>query len=107
MNLSIIVILILIAGGFFWLLAAYRIFRRNRPKLKNVIKGTLATGYIGLPVLHYLFATPKGIPYITSADNFFADNMIIRLTSWILFIVIVFSADRLTKKQCPKANPNG
>jgi hypothetical protein len=101
MNISVLVIVISIVGGFFWLLISYRIFKYNRPRLTNVIKGTLAIGYIGLPLLHYLIATPKGIPYITSADNFFADNMILRITNWILLTLIVFLVDKLTKRTMP------
>lgn len=95
MKISILIIVISIVGGFFWLLICYRIFKLNMPRFTNVIKGTLAIGYIGLPILHYLIATPKGIPYITSADNFFADNMILRITNWILLIFMVFLVDRL------------
>lgn len=101
MNTSILVIVISIVGGFFWLLISYRIFKHNRPRLTNVIKGTLAIGYIGLPLLHYLIATPKGIPYITASENFFAENMILRITNWILLILIVFSVDKLSKRIMP------
>ncbi len=101
MKFCVLVIVISIVGGFFWLLISYRIFKHNRPSLTNVIKGTLAIGYIGLPLLHYLIATPKGIPYITSADNFFADNMFLRVTNWILLILIVFLVDKLTKRIMP------
>ena len=101
MNISVLVIVSSIVGGFFWLLISYRIFKFNRPRLTDVIKGTIAIGYIGLPLLHYLIATPKGIPYITSADNFFADNMILRITNWILLILIVFLVEKLTKKTMP------
>lgn len=102
-NSSIIVAMILIFGGFFWLLICYRLFMHNRPKWVNVIKGTLAMGYIGLPLLHYLIATPKGIPYITSADNFFAENMVLRVSNWLLLILIVFLVDKLTKRIMPNS----
>jgi hypothetical protein len=101
MQISVLVIVISIVFGFFWLLIAYRIFKRCRPKWINEIKGTLLIGYIGLPVLHFLIATPKGIPYITTSDNFFADNMIIRLSNWILLFLMVFSVDKLTKRKKP------
>lgn len=102
MNICVLVILISIVGGIFWLLILYRIFKKDRPTLINVIKGTVAIGYIGLPLLHYLTATPKGIPYITTADNFFADNMILRITNWILLILMVFLVDKLTIRIMPK-----
>jgi len=98
-NIAILIIVISILGGFGWLLIFYRLFKLNRPKFINVIKGTLLIGYLGIPLLHYLFATPKGIPYITSAENFFAENMILRLSNWILLILILIFADKLTKKR--------
>lgn len=98
MNISVLIIVISIVGGIFWLLISFQKFKQNRPRLTNVIKGTLAIGYIGLPLLHYLIATPKGIPYITSADNFFADNMILRITNWILLLLMTFLVDKLTKR---------
>ena len=101
MNISVLVVAISIASGISWLLIFYRIFKKNRPELTNVIKGTLAIGYIGLPLLHYLVATPKGIPYITSSDNFFADNMILRITNWIILILMIFLVDKLTKRIMP------
>ena len=103
MNISLLVIVSSIVGGFFWLFISYRIFKFNRPRLTDVIKGTIAIGYIGLPLLHYLIATPKGIPYITSDDNFFADNMILRITNWILLILIVFLVEKLTKRTMPSS----
>ena len=84
MQTSVSVIVLTFIVGFFWLLIAYRIFKRHRPPVINVIKGTLIIGYLGLPVMHFLIATPKGIPYITTSGNTFADNMMIRLTNWIL-----------------------
>lgn len=104
MDISVLVIVFSILGGFFWLLISYRIFKPNRPGRLNVIKGTLAIGYVGLPFLHYLIATPKGIPYITSANNFFPDNMILRVTNWSLLLLMVFLVDKLIKRKCPVAN---
>jgi hypothetical protein len=101
MNISLLVIAITIVVGFFWLLMFYRIFKYNMPRLINVIKGTIVIGYIGLPVIHYLIATPKGIPYITSSDNFFADSIILRITNWILLILIVFLVEKLAKRRMP------
>jgi hypothetical protein len=98
MNISVFVVVFSTVGGFLWLFISHRIFKNYRPGFINVIKGTLAFGYIGLPVLHYLVLTPKGIPYITSSDNFFADNLGLRILNWILLILIVFLVEKLTFK---------
>ncbi|MBL7904816.1 MAG: hypothetical protein JNL22_07320 [Bacteroidales bacterium] len=101
MELSILTPVISFAAGFIWLFLAYRVFRPHGPGWINVLKGSVFTGYIGLPLVHYLFATPKGIPYITSADNFFADKLLLRTTNWLLLILLVFLADKLSKRVLP------
>jgi hypothetical protein len=98
LNVAILVSVLTIVFGFSWLLISHRIFRQNTTGSVNIIKGTLLIGYLGLPVLHYIAATPKGIPYITSADNFFAESMILRLTNWIILILMVLLTDKLNKK---------
>jgi hypothetical protein len=102
-GMSIIVTATLFVGSFCWLLIFYRLFSSHRPGTINVIKGAVLIGYLGLPCLHYLFATPKAIPYITSANNFFAENIVLRLINWILLILIVFLADKLIKRKRPEA----
>ncbi len=101
LNISILVVVISIVCGFLWLLIANRLFIKHKAPLIKVIKGILAISYLGLPVFHYLIATPKGIPYITSSDNFFADNIVLRITNWILLILIVVLGDKLTKRIMP------
>jgi len=100
-NVSVLVAVITLIAAFAWLLVSFRIFRKRRPAPLSIIRGTLAAGYLGLPVVHHLFATPPGIPYITSSDNFFADNLLLRLTNWILLVLMVFLADKLTKRKLP------
>ncbi|MFH1119126.1 MAG: hypothetical protein V1775_04835 [Bacteroidota bacterium] len=100
-NVSIMIAILTLVAGFVWLLVSFRVFRQQRPDPVSVIKGALASGYVGLPVVHYLLATPPGIPYITSSDNFFADNMLLRVTNWLLLILIVLLADKLTKRKLP------
>jgi len=99
MDFSVWIVILSMIVGFIWLLISYRIFRQDRPKMINVLKGILAIGYVGLPLLHYFIATPEGIPYITSSDNFFADNILLRIVNWILLIVIVFLAEKLTGRK--------
>lgn len=100
-NVSLLIAVISVTAGLLWLLTCHWVFRKYRPKWPDVVKGALVTAYLGLPVLHYLAATPKGIPYITSADNFFADNMILRLITWMLLFLFVFSTDKLMRRFMP------
>lgn len=96
-NVSVVVAGFSMIGGFLWLLLIDRLVDQ-KPEWINVIKGTLATGYVGLPLLHYLVATPEGIPYITSSDNFFANNMVLRIATWLLLILMVFLSDKIIKR---------
>lgn len=88
--------------GFGWLLLCYRVFRHKRPGWIHVLKGTIAAGYLGLPLLHYMVATPEGVPYVTSSDNFFADSLAIRLITWGFLMAMAFLADKLSR-QHPQA----
>ena len=90
-------------SGFIWLIFAFLKFKKHRPELKNIIKGTLAIAYLGLPVLHYLLATPKDIPYITTSSNFIADNMLLRIINWVLMVVIALIADKLIENPVLKS----
>lgn len=88
-----------IIGGLFWIIIT------NNHKVKilpiNIIKGTLIISYLGGPVLHFLFVTTNRIPYITASSNFFADNYLLRITTWILLILIVLLGDKLSKTIIP------
>lgn len=97
-NEAMLIALGVVLFGVGWLLLFYRMFRNKRPAWTHVLKGTLAAGYLGLPLLHYITATPEGIPYITSSDNFFADNMALRVTTWGLLMMLAFLADKLTRQ---------
>jgi hypothetical protein len=97
-NVSVLVIISVLLIACIWLLLLYRIFKKFRPKFFNIIKGTLAIAYVGLPVIHHLLATPKGIPYITTADNFFAAHIWIRMVNWAILILLVYGFDKLSKK---------
>ena len=85
-----------IFGGLLWLSFAH-LLTDNKCSLIKVLTGTLAISYLGFPVLHYLVATPEGIPYITASGNVFAENMVLRITTWILLILLAFIGEKLSK----------
>jgi len=99
MNYAIAAVVFLFTGGLIWLYISCKIFKHARPGIIQQIKGILASGYVGLPLLHFLIATPKGIPYITSSDNFFADNLLLRACNWVLLFFIVISINKLIKNK--------
>ncbi|MCF8302797.1 MAG: hypothetical protein K9I94_05920 [Bacteroidales bacterium] len=84
-----------IVGGFVWLLALLRVFRNHRPGNAALIKSALAIAYVGLPVLHFLLATPPGIPYITSSENFFAEGIMLRIINWLVLVLVVVLTGKL------------
>jgi hypothetical protein len=89
---------LLFIGALAWLFIGYRIFKSQKPSWIDVLKGALALGYVDLPLLHYLSATPEGIPYVTSADNFFPDHLLLRFLNWIVVLGILFFVDWCTKR---------
>jgi hypothetical protein len=102
---SVTIVWMTLIGGFVWLFLFFRLTKHRSMQWKNVIKGTLAIAYIGLPMLHYFLATPKGIPYITTAENFFAKKMMVRIANWILLVGIVFMVDKLSQKRLSGNKP--
>lgn len=98
MKISLVVAIISIVVGLFWLFMAHLLTRKNKTSFIKVITGTLAITYLGLPVLHYLVATPKGIPYITTSGNIFAENIALRIIIWFLLILLAFLGEKLSKR---------
>lgn len=94
---SITLTIISIVGGLLWLSFARLLTENDKSPLIKVLTGTLAITYLGFPVLHYLVATPEGIPYITASGNIFAEGMVLRITTWILLILLAFIGEKLSK----------
>lgn len=93
---SITLTIISIGGGLLWLSIAH-LLTDNKSSLVKVLTGTMAITYLGGPVLHYLVATPEGIPYITTSGNVFAEDMVLRITTWILLILLAYLGEKLSK----------
>jgi hypothetical protein len=94
---AIWVLIISFFAGVLWLLVFLRIFRGIRIYFLETVKGTLLFLYLGLPLIHFIWATPKGVPYITAADNFMAENYALRVVAWILLVLIVYGGHMLMK----------
>lgn len=92
------VILFSIAGGLTWMIFSFIIFKKYNLSAFHLLKGILFLSYVALPVIHYFTATPKGIPYITTSDNFFADNLLLRVANWLLAIFMVVAVKKITGK---------
>jgi hypothetical protein len=87
-----------VLGGIIWVIASLWLFKMHKILYTDIIKTTLFTTYLVLPVLHYWLATPKGIPYISTSDNFFADNLLLRTINWILFAAMVFAVHKFINR---------
>jgi len=98
-EIAVSVLLISLFAGVLWLLVFLKAFRGISISFLKTVKGTLLFSYLGLPLIHFIWATPKGVPYITSADNFFAVNYILRILAWILLVSIVYIGHKLMREK--------
>ena len=90
-----------IAVSFSGLIINSYFFKRKKitpGKNHEIILFSFFYAYIILPMAHYLFAAPPGNPYITTSDNFFPDNNMLKLFTWILVSFITFIVYRLRNK---------
>jgi hypothetical protein len=64
----------------------------------EILISGLYFSYLVLPMVHYLFSTPPGNPYITSSDNFFPDSFYLKILTWVTVLLIIFLASRFRTK---------
>jgi len=87
-----------LVAGILWMagMARLRLVWR-RPPLNpfSVFCAGLGLSYVVLPFVHYLFLTPPGIRYISTAGNFFAVSAVVQLLCWGIGALAVFA---VTKK---------
>jgi hypothetical protein len=75
-------------------------------KWKKIIPGKaheifltgLFFSYLVLSLIHFLFATPYGRPYITTSDNFFPDNNYLKILTWITAFLIAYLTGKFRAK---------
>lgn len=61
---------------------------------KDVLVVTLAMAYLIMPVVHFIFLTPRGVKYISTWDNFLAQKFFLQLGVIIMhYLIIKFSRD--------------
>jgi hypothetical protein len=95
---ALLIFLSVLISGFLWLSLANRFTRKFRIHMKDTLTAGFFAAYVVLPMIHYLIATPKGYPYISSSDNFFPDSYLLRIVNWISVTAIVILADKLRKR---------
>ncbi len=87
--------------SFAWLMSISFVYKR-----RGIIPGrgyeillfACFYSYLVLPMLHYLFATPPGRPYITASDNFFPDSFYLKILTWTVVFLTVFFISKLRAK---------
>jgi len=88
--------LLAIAGltvGILWIAGVARLrLALRKPSLNpfSVFCAGLGLSYVVLPFVHYLFLTPPGIRYISTAGNFFAISPVVQLLCWGISASAVF-----------------
>ena len=104
MNKAIFIVVLTFLLGVLWIASAKWIFRNQEIRGILILKSIVVITCLGLPVLHYLMTIAEGHPYITSSNNFFADNLFLRFINWALIIVLVFGVNRVEFKQKPETD---
>ncbi|MHB9032187.1 MAG: hypothetical protein ACYC6L_03960 [Anaerolineae bacterium] len=90
--------------GVVGLLALGWIYRRRRwraPKALEILLFACAWTYLVVPAAHFLFATPPGYKYITTADNLMAQNWLLQLATWALAILLAMVGAKLRTATMP------
>lgn len=88
-----------------WLIIVSIIFIRkkiNSIKSYEILLSGFLISYLLLPIMHYLFATPPGRPYITASDNFFPDSFYLKIGTWIIAAILAFAAVEFRKRKTNK-----
>jgi len=70
------------------------------PSPWDVPVATAVLGYVALPTLHHLIATPPGYKYVTTASNFMAHSPWLLLATWAAILLIVWATERWRGERC-------
>ena len=94
-------------GGVIWLvimtgLRAWR--RRTWPGASTLFPAGLGLSYLLMPLVHYLFFTPRGYRYITTASNFFAFNGVLQLVVLLVAAILAAGVTRV-RQRLPSLTP--
>jgi hypothetical protein len=86
-----------LVAGVLWMagMARWRLVWR-RPPLSpfSIFCAGLGLSYVVLPFAHYLFLTPPGIRYISTAGNFFAMSPVVQWMCWGIGALAVFAINK-------------
>ncbi|MDW8069663.1 MAG: hypothetical protein RML46_12215, partial [Anaerolineae bacterium] len=78
-------------AGAGWSLAVAWLYswrKGRRWRVGDLLISTLCLAYLLGPLAHYLFFTPPGYRYITVAANFFARNLVIQITCFLILTAL-------------------
>jgi hypothetical protein len=90
-----------IALGAMWLggMSILRAWQRKpSPGAVDIFVAGLCWSYLALPLGHYLIATPAQFKYITTASNFFAWNVPLRLATFVIAVALAIGAAQIRKR---------
>jgi len=83
--------------GVLWMagMARLRLVWRKPPLNPfSIFCAGLGLSYVVLPFVHYLFFTPPGIRYISTAGNFFAMSLAVQLLCWGIGALAVLAINK-------------
>jgi hypothetical protein len=84
-----------IVFGAVWLLGTSAVRARRRIATRSapaIFIAGMCWSYLALPLAHYLFATPANFKYITTASNFFAENIALQAVILVVAFLLTFGA---------------
>lgn len=87
--LSPLVMMLLVGLGFTLITWLTKRVKRTPPGSLQLFLSALSSAYLFFPFLHYFSSNPGGTLYISNSDNFFANNPLIQIASYILVLVLL------------------
>jgi hypothetical protein len=100
---SLLYLLVAAAGllvGLAWLLAMTGLYlwrRQPPPGVTGLFLAGAIAAYLLMPLAHYTVGT-DGYFYITTADNFFANNFALQILAWLVGGGVAFGITRLRRR---------
>jgi hypothetical protein len=93
----ILMLLAALVAAAVWLLVVTglrTLFRTPVPGVVQMFLAGLCVAYVLMPLVHHVLGT-DGLFYITNSNNFFADNVTLQITIWLLVAGLIWLLTRL------------
>ncbi len=96
---AVVIVVLIYLLAIVWMTVYKWIFRNQEIKEIILLKAIVVMVYLVLPVLHFLMTVFENHPYISSSDNFFANNLLLRISNWLILVLTVFGINSIKFKR--------